>query len=285
MFINRMLRKCVKLYPFDKGRYKVMKFAENLLFPCNEVITDLHGKFYFKLELSEKGLQSSFYYFLPNYYEVGTQRYLKEFVKPNMIVIDIGAHMGFYTLLFASLVGQGGKAYSFEPAKRNFIHLKENVAINDIYCVKLFQLALSNKEGIVPLYLHPTENTGHSLINNEKAGLSVEEVQTTTLDNFIEQENIKNIDLIKIDAEGAEYSILKGAGKMLSGDNPPCIICEMPSTKDTGKGNNVREILYSHGYKSYCLEGGYLCELDKKEPIEGLQNILYVKDSPDRKVA
>ncbi|MFQ5952774.1 MAG: FkbM family methyltransferase [Candidatus Omnitrophota bacterium] len=259
-----------------------MKFAESLLFSCNEVITDLHGKFYFKLDLSKKGLQSSFYYFIPECYEGNTQKYINEFVKPNMTVIDVGAHMGFYTLLFAGLVGEGGRVYSIEPSKENFCHLKENIAINDIRCVKTFQFAVSDEAGTVPLYIHPTEDSGHSLIKSEKPGSSIEEVQAVTLDEFIDREDIQYVDLIKIDAEDVEDKIFKGAQKTLSSGKLPHIVCEMPSTVKGKQERDARELLYACGYKSYFLDRKYLEEFDHKTPVIGRQNILYIKDDSGR---
>lgn len=289
MFTNRLLRKSVRLYPFNRGRYRIMKFAERLLFPCEEETSDLHGKFRFRLDLSKGGLQRSFFYFIPEYYEPATQRYLKQNVKPNMVVMDIGAHLGLYTLLLADLVGEGGKVYSFEPAEENFRRLKEHTSINNIYCVKLFKLALSDREETTSLYINPMDDSGHSLISEQadacaegkRVGPSTQAVQTTTLDAIINREGIDRLDLIKIDIEGAEHIILKGGEEMLSKKKAPHIICETHTTHNlpNKKKDDVREILYSYGYKSYFLDKKYLVELDYKTPVVGLQNILYIKST------
>ena len=109
-----------------------------------------------------------------------------------------------------------------------------------------------------------------------------EGIQTVTLDDFVAEKQIKNIDLIKMDAERSEDLILKGAHKTLSSGIVPRIICEIPSSAKPLLGDKVRNIFYSYGYRSYILNTmlsrkKYLSELKRDEPVVGLQNLLFKK--------
>jgi len=176
MLRNSILRNIGRLWPINKGRYRYMKLWEKFLLPCEEEISNFHGKFSFKLDLSKRGLQTSLFYFIPEYYETGTQRYLRETIKPCAVTMDIGAHIGFHTLLLAALAEKKGKVYSFEPLDDNFAVLTKNLAINSIKNVIVFFTALSNKpEAKIKLFgadipgqysIIDTENHDFKEVNN-----------------------------------------------------------------------------------------------------------------------
>jgi len=127
-------------------------------------------------------------------------------IKPNHIIIDIGAHIGCFSLLAASKAPKG-KIYSFEPSAETCQLLKKNVQANNVTNIKIFGLALAGKNGTALLY-HDTVrgNWGHSITKVLSA--ESETVTCITLENFIESENIPFIDFIKFNCEGAEFGIL-----------------------------------------------------------------------------
>lgn len=286
---NFMLRRMVRIYPFSKGRYRIMKWAESLLSPSKVELFDLHGRLRFQLNLARGGLQSSFFFFLPEYYEPATQKYARENIKSGMTVMDIGANIGFHTLLFADLVGPSGRVFSLEPQSDNFRHLQGSIAINRLDWVRAYRLALFDTTGTKKLYLSAVEDAAHTLTNAfrdtgdqsaQSSPPSTEEVPTFTLDEFLEQEKIEEVNLIKIDTEGSEARILRGAKKTLGNQKAPRVICEIHSTKNNSEEvgrDRVRELFYNYGYKSYFLQKKYLAELLPSEPVVGLQNILFVK--------
>lgn len=134
----------------------------------------------------------------------------KKEVKKGMTVLDIGAHIGYYTLLAANLVGENGRVYAFEPHPHNFAVLEKNVRINGYKNVVLVQKAVSSKSEHINLYLSEW-GTGHSLSN--QVGKRSIVVEAVPLDEFLG--NDYKVDVIKIDIEGAEMLALLGADRLI----------------------------------------------------------------------
>lgn len=290
-FRNLILRRLCRLYPFQKGRFRTMMLLEKMLERREQLIDDLFGKYKILLNLNHHDLESSFYYFIPERYEHETQRYIKEVVGENMLTMDVGAHLGLFTILLADRVGPNGKVYSFEPATRNYDRLTLNLNLNQLPQVVPIKMGLSQASGRARLILNERSSAGDfleevSIRNNAALSPAVltEEVQTITLDQFVNEHQIGKIDLIKIDAERSEDLILEGAKKTLSSGIAVRIICEINSShsKVTVGQDRVRNVFYAYGYRSYILNTmlshrKYLSELKPNEPVVGLQNLLFQK--------
>lgn len=127
-------------------------------------------------------------------------------LKPDHIIVDIGAHIGCFSLLSASKA-INGKIYSFEPAAQTFELLERNVQSNNLSNIKIFQLAIAAESGNATLYHDTvTGNWGHSIVKPISG--ETEQVNCITLKNFIEGEKPEHIDFIKFNCEGAEFSII-----------------------------------------------------------------------------
>lgn len=150
-----------------------------------------------------------------------TQLLLK-LTKPGMNVIDIGANIGYYTLLFASKVGPTGRVLAYEPEALNYEFLVRSVAENAFSNVITTKMAVGDVEGMIVLHLssrsHPE---AHSIIYNRE-GPSVE-ISCTTLDHVAESLNAARIDVMKIHVGGAEPMVLQGGMKMISALRPMII--------------------------------------------------------------
>jgi len=136
-------------------------------------------------------------------------------VKPGMTVVDIGAHIGTFTLLASKRAGNKGRVIAVEAELKNFDQLKKNLEINEIKNVIPVNIALSDFNGQKDFYITKgsgchsfSANAGQEVINKIKTGVK-------SLDTLIKELNIEKIDLIKIDTEGAELEILKGARETL----------------------------------------------------------------------
>lgn len=128
------------------------------------------------------------------------QRVLQQNIKKGGLVLDIGANIGYYTLLMSKMVGESGKVYAFEPESKNFEILQKNIKLNNINNVVIEKLALSDKVG--RSFIALSEDSGQHRLSD--SGL---EIQTTTIDTYFGN---KKIDFIKMDAEGSEYKIFRG---------------------------------------------------------------------------
>jgi FkbM family methyltransferase len=144
-------------------------------------------------------------------YEPRVLEIVKKEVKKGDIVVDLGANIGYFTLIFAKLVGDTGRVYAFEPDPENFALLKKNVEINGYKNVVLVQKAVSNQTGKTKLYLSE-ENVGDHQIFDSKYGRKSIEIETVTLDEYFKDEAV---DFVKIDIQGAEQATLEGATKFL----------------------------------------------------------------------
>ncbi len=148
---------------------------------------------------------------------------VKATVKSGMTVIDIGAHIGYYTLIFAKCVGVRGCVYSFEPLPGNFALLQKNIQLNRLLNVQSFATALFSSARKVSLAV-PDEspNSGDGSVIHERGSKHVP-VQAITLDSFCASANIQP-DILKMDVEGAEYDVLLGAQETISRCRPKLLI-------------------------------------------------------------
>jgi len=153
--------------------------------------------------------------------EIYTTKLFEKMIKKNMTVIDIGAHIGYFTLLLAKLVGTNGTVYAFEPEPSTYRFLCKNIKINGYANIIPIQKAVSNKNGKTKLWLCEIDSINHSLIQDNVFRKSdFTEVELITLDDFFEN-TIRNnkVDLIKMDTGGTEGVIMEGAEKVLKNNN------------------------------------------------------------------
>jgi FkbM family methyltransferase len=155
--------------------------------------------------------------------EPGLENAFNQYVKRRMTVIDIGAHIGLYTLLAGRLVGIEGKVYAFEPNLRIFNLLTRNVNINfftDLKRICCEQLAVSDKKGKAKLFISQ-QKTGHGSLYDLNQKSDYITVKTMGLDQYFNKN--EKIDVVKIDAEGAEPFIIRGMKRIIE-RNPQIII-------------------------------------------------------------
>ena len=130
-----------------------------------------------------------------------------------MTVYDVGANVGFYTLLASVVTGDNGKVFSFEPVPRNINYLKQHIKINTLANVSVIEKAVSDKIQKLNFSLSINPSMGHLSEEGEIV------VETITLNEFIKQGNPLP-DIIKMDIEGAEYDALVGAKELLKIKKP-----------------------------------------------------------------
>jgi FkbM family methyltransferase len=149
-------------------------------------------------------------------------------LKPGMTVVDLGANIGYYTLLAASIVGPSGKIYAIEPFPDNFGLLRRNIEVNGYESVvETVQGAISNRVGTARLYLGRAANL-HSLVRDESTSEEAQpfvEVPTTTLDAFLVGK--RPIDFLRMDIEGGECEVFDGMTETLKRVSRPTIFFEV----------------------------------------------------------
>lgn len=156
-------------------------------------------------------------------WEPEVTRVLTPTVKQGMTVIDIGAHIGYYTLLFAKSVGPSGRVFSFEPHPNNFDLLCKNVQLNKLMQVQTFNQAVFSHMGEITISVpddQPNSGNGSACIDK---GVQQFRVRAISLDAFCEKFTVRP-DVIKMDVEGAEYEVLRGAEQVIAQCRPKLLI-------------------------------------------------------------
>jgi FkbM family methyltransferase len=178
----------------------IMRFFINLI-PKNTRLFILQGKLKWKKWIKGSGVNG---YWL-GIYELDKQKFFIEKVKKGDVVFDIGAQSGFYSLLAAELSGENGKVFSFEPLPQNIFYLKKNIEINNCQNIKVIEAAVSENPGILKFERGNNNFTGRIGDGGDL------EVKAVSIDNLINKKALPIPNVIKIDVEGAEFDVLKGA--------------------------------------------------------------------------
>ncbi len=221
-------------------------------------------------------------------YEPAETRLLLERLKAGQTFVDIGANIGYYTLLAARQVGPAGRVFAFEPDPDNFKLLQKNIALNGYANVTLSPQALSNRVGEARLFLNPLNRGDHRLYDSKDGRAAVTVPQTTLEDYFKKLEPLPHF--IKMDIQGAESAALQGMRNLLSrcpqlilvsefgpeglrrfGADPGNYLKELASL-----GFRIREIHEASGE----LKAVDLSELSQRFPPgdEGYTNLFCVKE-------
>tara|TARA_B110001454_G_scaffold77216_1_gene74805 strand:- start:2074 stop:2919 length:846 start_codon:yes stop_codon:yes gene_type:complete len=168
-------------------------------------------------------------------------------------VIDVGAHIGEYTLLGAKLSGSTGTVISIEPDHDTVKSLKENINLNNFKNCKVFEKAIGEKVETKILYKISEEDVYGYLdpyVENKKLK-KYSEIEVTTIDEIISLNNIDTVNLLKIDVEGFEHEVLLGCENALKKDKIKKIIVELHPQYLESKGKNeelINSFLKEHGF-------------------------------------
>jgi FkbM family methyltransferase len=221
MLSRRIKRRIVinPLYKISAALFKIyicrviLTFVVSILSPTAE----FHGN---KMYLNVSFLPI----LLGKIYEEFETSVIEKEIKEGDIVVDIGANIGYYTLIFAKLVGEKGKVFAFEPHPKNFCLLKKNVEINGYKNVVLEQKAVSNTTGKARLYVYYDHPGAHHL-HDTGDGRGWIEISTVRLDDYFANYDYQ-IDFVKMDIEGSEMAAVQGMYSILRKGRDMKIITE-----------------------------------------------------------
>lgn len=199
------------------------------------------------------------------FYEPFETELVKKEVKKGDVVLDIGACIGYYTLIFAKLVGENGKVFAFEPDPNNFALLKKNAEINDYQNIILVNKAVSNETWITKLYLSKNNIKSHK-IHKFKSSNKFIEIESVSLDDYFKDYK-RNINLIKMDIEGAEFHAIEGMSLILQKNKDIRVLTEFGPKylKEFGiKPEKYIRLLIKNGFKIYNINE----QREQLEPID-----------------
>lgn len=236
-----------------------------------------------KILIPETGSGAGIYY--RGFSEPDTADFFYRFLQPGMVMFDVGAHIGEYTLLAAKLVGASGRVHAFEPQANLFPVLTKSIEMNDFNHVELNCTAVSNLAGTIEFQV--LNEPSMSSIRKQSSPFKAEQivaVACTSLDIYGRDRKAK-IDLIKVDVEGAEKFVFQGATELMClppNLSPTWIFEYAPSGyADFGYlGEDVLNLLQQHGYTiwQYC-GNGQIQRFDPDAQLEDVVNLLATKNS------
>jgi FkbM family methyltransferase len=155
-------------------------------------------------------------------YESTTSQLFRALLRPGQTVLDVGANIGYFTLLAARCVGPAGRVLAFEPVPAIRARLIRNVNMNGAGCVDVRAEALADKEGTERLFVGPREHSGISALRPLSSSSGCETVHVMRLDDMLRPD--QPVNLVKIDVEGAESRVLRGMDRILDRWRPDLVV-------------------------------------------------------------
>ena len=208
------------------------------------------------------------------------RRYMELFcskIKEGDVVVDVGAYIGYFSLLASERVGDKGCVYAFEPVPRNFERLMRNLKVNQVKNVKAYNFGLSDKDETLSLSVPrdiPAESSLASswteLTKDIKLNKDIVKAKLIPFDQFYKDENLSRVDIVKIDVDGAELKVLKGMRNTLSNSNDAVLFLEVTPPLIKLLGGSVIEmveLLLDCGFKTL-----YSIELNQKVDLSKLSD-------------
>lgn len=258
------------------GAVAVYNFLSQLLWP-SKAFTEVQGsKMHFNLEGLPKGCIANFPpCIISGVWEKLTTEMFKKVVKEEDVVLDLGAHCGYYTLLAARLVGRKGKVYAFEPEPINYGLLIKNIELNGYDNIVPVQKAVSNITGTVRLFLDDKNTGGHTVCQPDEK-VEFIEVESVTLDEFFKDRK-HPINVIKMDIEGAEMAAFLGMERILGENQNLKMFVEFypPYIRRSGESPEdfVRVLLKDYGFSILAMDNRRHLKIHNNNNIDELMRL------------
>ncbi len=269
------------------GVLTVYKFFFNKFWPYNEIIEVQGSKIYINSKEESLSMKKTLEDYAKNLiHEEATTDLFKRVIKEGDVVVDLGANIGYFSLLAAKLVGPKGRVFSFEPEPKNYSYLIKNTELNSYNNVFAFPKAVSDKNGTTQLYICDYD-TGHHTINQYKGieayGRGREtkeqsvEIETVTLDSFLEGKTDR-VDVIKMDVEGAEMLALLGMDRILRKNRNIKMFAEFFPLLIEKMGNSpkefIRKLLEDYKLSIYVIPDDYDSSIREIKKMNSIEEIM-----------
>lgn len=213
-----------KLYGITKAfrvvlhyAYVAMKKSEQK--KSGDLIVDVNG---YKLQVIPGDLGISSELLMFKTHEPLTTKLLSKELKKNMVCLDVGGNIGYYTLFESNIVGENGKVIAIEPSPPNFQHLKKNLEIQNTENVDAYNFAAGDKDGEINFLVYEESNGSFTIPDGETTDLPGEliKVQAKRLDTFLDELKQDHVDFVRMDVEGYESHIIGGMTNTIKKSKP-----------------------------------------------------------------
>jgi FkbM family methyltransferase len=268
----------LRRFPWRDGKaFFYRHLHEKLAPPCGWVITPLDRGFILRLDLGDP-VQRALYFF-GDYDERREADLITQLLAPKEIFWDVGANLGYFTLLAAAVLKNTGQVVAFEPGHTAYAQLTANLALNSFTNILTCPLAVTDREGETVLYSARGLADGRANLFQAGAGQTARErVRTVTLDGWRTGQHQPRPDFIKLDVEGAELAALTGARDILA-EREPLLLVEMKEAIFQALGtdrNAIQDFLRPQGYRPAGLvRGRWRLHRDVRGVVS--RNVLWLK--------
>ncbi len=281
------------------GIKRVYDYLFGFFYPDSSVIEVEESKMYADINHPSQSMRNTFRAYASNrIHEPQTTELIKSLVKKGDVVLDLGANIGYFTLLAAKLVGEKGRVFSFEPEPTNFKYLTKNIQLNNYTQVKAMQNAVSQKSGEkIKLFICEYES-GHHTINQPNGikdyggGKHIAEIvnsieiETVSIDDLYKNVIKTPVNFIKMDVEGAEMLALLGMEQTIKESKSLKMVIEFFPLLIKDMGNSPEEfakkLLKDYGFSMYVVSGEYSSHtkegLLKIESVDQLMDLCKEKE-------
>jgi FkbM family methyltransferase len=213
----------------------------------------------FRMKLDLQDPEQLKVYFYGHYHERYEAALVQRLLVGDGVFWDIGANVGYFTLVAATALANRGQIIAFEPGKNAYTRLTENISLNDYGNIKTYPVAVSDREGEAVLHLAgDIADSSASLYPAGQAQAGQEVCRTVALDHFLKAEGLRPPDLIKLDVEGAELAVLQGARELIA-QASPLLLIEMEEKNLLAAGASkaaIQQFLSRYGYRAAHLRKG-----------------------------
>lgn len=275
-----MFRRYLSKFPLRDGKaYWYGRLHPYLLPPERFITVRLDLGFVMKLDLGDP--EQLKIYFYGHYHERYEADLVRRLLGNEEVFWDIGANVGYFTLVAATALQNRGQIIALEPGGNAYARLCDNLALNRFDQVRTYQLAAADTAGEARLYLAGgVADSGASLFDHGQDGYEV--VRTVALDDLLASQGLRPPDLIKMDVEGAELAVLKGAARLLSGFSP-LLLLEMEDKTLAAAGATkgaIQQLLSGYGYRPAFLRRGRWYLTDDVQGVKGRNIFWFIPHLP-----
>lgn len=271
----------IKSYLIDrrpKGFGKILKLIDWIFFqklPEGEILLKtLYGFPPYINPRFDKGIEKKIY--LTGSYEKGLLHLIDVLIGPEDIVVDAGANIGLISIFCGQKVGKHGLVLAFEPHPETAAILRRNIELNHLNQVKVFEQALGSEKGTAKIYSNLHINRGAASMVDFQEGSSSFEIQVDVLDQVLLRNKLHKVNLLKVDVEGFEMEVLKGAKELLASEDGPILVVECSITRQNyhySMSDLYSLLTEKYGYAIFRFE-------ISKEKISRLKAVNSVDDLP-----